>query len=64
MDGLLERARLLLAQQRPLDAEKFAKKSLEEEGESSEAFLIITEALIQTGKPKDAIEAAKETLRL
>jgi tetratricopeptide (TPR) repeat protein len=64
MDGYLDRARLLLSQGRPTDAEDFARKSLEEAGESQEAFQILTQAYIQMDKGKDAVGSAREALRL
>lgn len=64
MDGFLERALLLLSQSRPRDAEEYARKSIEDEGESPEAFQIITQALIQQEKAKDAVKSGKEALRL
>jgi tetratricopeptide (TPR) repeat protein len=64
MDGYLERARLLISQSRPKDAESYARKSIEEDGESPEAFHILTQANIQLDQSKEAVTAAGEGLRL
>ena len=64
MDGYLERARLLLSQGRPSDAEDYARKSLEEDGESQAAFQILTQAYIKMDKSKEAVVTAREALRL
>ena len=62
MSDSLERARLLLEQSRPSDAETYAREAIAEDTENAEAYVLLSYALAEQGNHKDAIEAAQKAV--
>lgn len=60
----LERAQLLLEQNRGKDAEEYARLAIQEDPDSALAFLYLSSALMQQSKDRDAIAPAERALSL